>query len=165
MARTNRIVARASRTFTLKLSASGVELFLDCHHRLCQQMSELLPYGQTLYCALLHLSRIDSVLILDDLQTLKRSGLSGPDAYFVGAPGSLVDVAARISARIGSDVPANQRPIVTGHLFVVALKRFRQAIPDELRACYHAMVAEAGEAIKIRARVQPLPGTVNEALS
>lgn len=64
-------MGRVSRTFKLKLSPAGVELFLDCHCRLGHLVKELLPYGNTLYCALLLLQRTNIQLIADDLKTLR----------------------------------------------------------------------------------------------
>jgi len=155
-------MARSSRTFILKLSSSGVELFLDCHHRLCQQTNELLPYGQTLYCALIHLTGVESVRILDDLLTLKFSGHTGKRSCFVGAPSKLADMATSLATRIALDVPSNRQAIMTVRLFVVALKRFRVAAPDEVLACYGAMIEDAGELIKLPRRLRSAEGYERE---
>lgn len=157
---TNQTVARLSRTFTVNLSAAGVELFLECHHRLCQQTNELLPYGQTLHSALFHLSRLDGLLILDDLATLKVAGLLGDKPCFVGAPMVLAEKASGIASRIGEEVPSNRKPIVITKLFVVALKRFRLASPDDVLAAYVDMVQEVGDVIKIPGRRKALIASV-----
>lgn len=142
-------MARSSRTYPLKMSPAGVELFLDCHYRLCRLTHQLLPYGQTLFAAVMHLSRLDAVLIMDELATLKESGLAGTRTCFVGAPCHLVEVVARISTRIAHELPGNRRSIMASQLFLVALKRFRLAAPDEMLGAYQRMVEEAGSALKI----------------
>jgi hypothetical protein len=157
-------VTRSSRTFELKLSPSGVELFLDCHYRLCQQTNELLPYGQTLFCALLHLRHIPAVRILDDLLTIKESGLLGEKACFVGAPSQMAKLASTIAERICRDAPGNRRPIIAWKLFMIALKQFRLAHPEDLRASYEDMVREAGDLIKLPARLKGAASLVRAEL-
>lgn len=142
-------MARPSRTYTLKMSPAGVEMFLDCHYRLCRLTNEMLPYGQTLFSALLYLSRLEAVLIMDDLETLKPSGLTGSKSCFVGAPSRLVDVVSRIVSKIGAELPGNRRSVMASHLFIVALKRFRTAASDDVLQSYYSMIDEAGDATKI----------------
>jgi hypothetical protein len=139
---------RSSRTFAIKMSPVGIDLFLDCHYRLCQQTNELLPYGQTLYCAMLHLRRVDPIYILDDLATLGRTGLGGSRMCFVGAPLRLQDVLSRTCERIDPGSRVGHR---ASKLFLVALKRFRLAVPADLMRAYEDMIDEAGEVIKIPA--------------
>jgi len=131
------------------MSPAGVEMFLDCHYRLCRLTNEMLPYGQTLFSALLYLSRLEAVLIMDDLETLKPSGLTGSKPCFVGAPSRLVDVVSRIVSRIGAELPENSRSIMASQLFIVALKRFRIAASDDVLQSYYSMIDEAGNAMKI----------------
>lgn len=140
---------RSSRTFAIKMSPAGIDLFLDCHYRLCQQTNELLPYGQTLYCAMLYLSRVDTIYILDDLSTLDRAGLGGSRMCFVGAPLRLLDVLTRTCERIDPGSRVGHRAT---KLFLVALKRFRLAAPTDLMRAYEDMIDEAGEVIKVPAR-------------
>ncbi|WP_066556771.1 hypothetical protein [Sphingobium sp. TKS] len=142
-------MGRPSRTYALRMSPAGVELFLDCHHRLCRLTHQLLPYGQTLFAAMMHLSRLDAVLIMDDLATFKASGLAGRRNCFVGAPSCLMDVVSRISTSIAEQLPDNRRPIMTSRLFIVALRRFRAADSDDLLRSYELMVEEAGPMLKI----------------
>lgn len=154
-------MGRVSRTFRLKLSPAGIELFLDCHCRLGHLVKELLPFGNTLYCALLHLDRVDPRLISDDLKTLKESGLNGDHVRFVGAPVSLSEVTSRIATRLG---PASQRrgpAALNSRLFLVALKQFRLASSEAIMAAYDEMLEQAGDSLKIgkslRTRRSELP--------
>lgn len=142
-------MGRVSRTFKLKLSPAGVELFLDCHCRLGHLVNELLPFGNTLYCALLHLERVDTRIIADDLKTLKESGLAGDRVCFVGAPLSLTETTSRLADRLG---PAAQRrgpAALNSRLFIVALKQFRLASPEAIMTAYDEMLVQAGDCLKV----------------
>jgi|TARA_B110001454_G_C12676647_1_gene416150 hypothetical protein len=142
-------VGRVSRTFKLKLSPAGVELFLDCHCRLGHLVNELLPFGNTLYCALLHLECVDTRIIADDLKTLKESGLAGDRVCFVGAPLSLTETTSRLADRLG---PAAQRrgpAALNSRLFIVALKQFRLASPEAIMTAYDEMLVQAGDCLKV----------------
>jgi hypothetical protein len=142
-------VGRVSRTFKLKLSPAGVELFLDCHCRLGHLVNELLPFGNTLYCALLHLECVDTRIIADDLKTLRESGLAGERVCFVGAPLSLTEATSRLADRLG---PAAQRrgpAALNSRLFIVALKQFRLASPEAIMTAYDEMLVQAGDCLKV----------------
>lgn len=146
---------KRSRTFRLRLSSAGIELFLDCQHRLGCLVSEMLPFGTTLYCALHYLDRIDVALIVDDLQTLPHLGLSGDRDHFVGAPSSLAHVLHRIIERVES-APARPRNAALGtRIFIVALKRFRVAPTDAVLEAFDAMLGEAGDTLKIARAARP----------
>lgn len=142
-------MGRVSRTFKLKLSPAGVELFLDCHCRLGHLVNELLPYGNTLYCALIHLRGVDSRLIADDLRILKDSGLDGTRVCFVGAPLSLSEATSHIADRLGTSVQRRGPAALNARLFIVALKQFRLASPDDIMKAYDEMLDEAGDCLKI----------------
>jgi hypothetical protein len=144
-----RAVGRVSRTFKLKLSPAGVELFLDCHYRLGHLVNHLLPFGNTLYCALLHLERVDIRRIADDLKTLKESGLTGEKVCFVGAPLSLANATSRIADRLGASAQTRGPAALNSRLFIVALKQFRLASSDEILSAYDEMLAQAGVCLKI----------------
>jgi hypothetical protein len=131
------------------MSPAGIALFLECHSRLCQITNELLPYGQTLFSALFHLRHVEAVLIIDDLATLKSSGLLGTRACFVGAPNLLVELAREIIDRIREEVPGSHPAIIAGRLYLVALKRFRIAQTEEVLGAYQSMLNEAGAALKM----------------
>lgn len=142
-------MGRVSRTFKLKLSPAGVELFLDCHCRLGHLVKELLPFGNTLYCALIYLDRVDTRLIADDLKTLKDSGLNGDRVCFVGAPLSLTDVTSRIAERLGPAIQRRGPAALNSRLFIVALKQFRLAPPEAILIAYDEMLCQAGACLKI----------------
>lgn len=142
-------MGRVSRTFKLKLSPAGVELFLDCHCRLGHLVKELLPFGNTLYCALLHLEHVDIQIVADDLKTLKESGLNGDKVCFVGAPLAMADATARIADRLGRNVQRRGPAALNSRLFIVALKQFRLASPEAIKAAYDEMLLQAGASLKI----------------
>ncbi|WP_240502307.1 hypothetical protein [Sphingomonas panacis] len=124
-------------------------MFLDCHHRLGCLVSEMLPFGTTLYCALLYLDRVEVTFVVDDLQTLPRSGLSGDRDCFVGAPASLADVLTRIADRVEA-VPARPKLAALGtRICVVALKRFRLAPVNLVLEAYDQLLSDAGDNLKI----------------
>lgn len=142
-------MGRVSRTFKLKLSPAGVELFLDCHCRLGHLVNELLPFGNTLYCALVHLDHVDTRLIADDLKTLRESALLGDRVCFVGAPLTLTDVTARIADKLGPEAQRRGPAALNSRLFIVALKQFRLASAEAIMAAYDEMLDQAGEYLKI----------------
>jgi hypothetical protein len=152
---TSRTVGR-SRTFKLKMSPAGVEMFLDCHYRLGCLINELLPFGNTLYCALLHLERVDVILIIDDLQTLPMAGLTGDRVCFVGAPSCLANTVARIIERVEALDHKPRLAALGAKLFIVALKRFRMAPAEAVLQAYEDMLQEAGEYIKIPRSRRPV---------
>ncbi|MFM5929812.1 MAG: hypothetical protein ACKOPQ_02780 [Novosphingobium sp.] len=126
-----------------------MELFLDCHGRLGHLVKELLPYGNTLYCALLSLARADTQLIADDLKTLKESGLDGDRVCFVGAPLAMAKVTASIAERLDASVRKRGPAALNSRLFIVALKQFRLASPEAIMAAYDEMLQLAGDSLKI----------------
>jgi hypothetical protein len=144
-----RAVERVSRTFKLRLSPAGVELFLDCHYRLGRLVNELLPYGNTLYCALLHLDGLEPQAIADDLRLLKESGLLGDKVCFAGAPMSLTEVTARIVERLGPDAQRRGPAAMNARVFIVALKQFRLAPAEAILTAYDAMLAATGSRLKL----------------
>jgi hypothetical protein len=142
-------VGRVSRTFKLKLSPAGVELFLDCHCRLGHLVKELLPFGNTLYCALIYLDHVDTRMIVDDLKTLKESGLVGDRVCFVGAPVAMADITRRIIERLGPEVRQRGAAALNSRLFIVALKQFRLAQADAIIHAYGEMLGQAGIYLKV----------------
>lgn len=142
-------VARPTRTYMLKLSPAGVELFAECHFRLCQLTNELLPYGQTLFAAAIHLRQLNPLFIADDLATLHRSGLVGSRECFVGAPNALAEIINAAAAQVAEQCSDHGRSVSLTHLFVIALKRFRAATSAEVMHSYRQMIAEAGTSLKI----------------
>lgn len=156
-------MGRISRTFKLKLSPAGVELFLDCHCRLGHLVKELLPYGNTLYCALIFLARADIQLIADDLKTLKESGLDGDRVCFVGAPLTMAKVTDAIADRLDTSARRRGPTALNSRLFIIALKQFRLASPEAIMSAYDEMLSLAGDSLKIgkalrvrRLQVQPI---------
>lgn len=142
-------MGRVSRTFKLKLSPAGVELFLDCHCRLGHLVKELLPYGNTLYCALLLLQRTNIQLIADDLKTLKESGLDGDRVCFVGAPLAMASITQGIVERLDGTVRRRGPAALNSRLFIIALKQFRLASPEAIMSAYDEMLSLAGDSLKI----------------
>jgi hypothetical protein len=142
-------VGRVSRTFKLKLSPAGVELFLDCHCRLGHLVNELLPFGNTLYCALLHLEHVDTRIVADDLKTLKESGLAGDRVCFVGAPLSMTEATSRMAERLGPEAQRRGPAALNSRLFIVALKQFRLASPEAIMKAYDEMLGQAGDCLKV----------------
>ena len=142
-------MGRVSRTFKLKLSPAGVDLFLDCHCRLGHLVNELLPFGNTLYCALIHLKHVDPRIVADDLKTLKESGLEGPRVCFVGAPLTMAEVTSRITAQLGGAIQKRGPAALNSRLFIVALKRFRLASPEAIMKAYDEMLLQAGDSLKV----------------
>lgn len=91
---------RSSRTYKLRLSDKGIDLFLDCHCRLSHLVREFLPYGVTLQTAVTLLDRMDVAELAAEMADPRCEQLSGAEVRFVGSPSQLADITHRLMARL-----------------------------------------------------------------
>lgn len=120
------MAARPSRTYKLKLSAKGIALFLDCHSRLCQLASDLLPYGTTLHVSVMMLEAMPAAELAFQLGNGELTSFTGNQIRFVGTSPSLATLTAQISDRAVSNDTLD-RPPRTWFLFLAALSCMRSA--------------------------------------
>jgi hypothetical protein len=131
----------SSRTYKLRLSDQGVDLFLACHHRLAQLVREFIPYGTTLSVAVLLLERLDADEVAAEFGTSACQASAGDQVRFVGCSTELADVMARVCERLTASDRFGQSPPI-GRLYLVGLATLRAAEDKELREAYHSVVGQ-----------------------
>lgn len=127
---------KASRTYKLKLSSRGVDVFLSCHCRLARLAGEFIPYGLTLYVAMQLLARCDPCDIIAELETLACAALAGNIVRFVGTSHTLSTLTDQVSARLTVGEACATAPEVW-KLYNVALLLFQMAEDEEVQRAYH----------------------------
>ena len=90
----------SSRSYRLRLSAEGTDLFLACHYRLARLTRCFIAYGATLSVAMRLLEQLDDEELIAELMTPKLPALGGNAEYFVGASPTLAQVAASVLERV-----------------------------------------------------------------
>lgn len=130
-----------SRTYKLRLSEQGIDLFLSCHYRLAQLVREFIPYGTTLSVAVLLLDRMDVDEVAAELETNACQASIGVHVRFVGCSTELADIVGRICERLtASDRFGHSPPI--GRLYVVGLATLHAAEDKDLRNAYCQLVGQ-----------------------
>ena len=129
-----------SRTYKLRLSNEGIDLFLACHHRLALLVRDFIPYGTTLSVAVLLLDRQDADDVAAELETSACQSGAGDQVRFVGCSTELADITARVCERLMASDRFCQMPPI-GRLYIVGLAAIRGAEDKELRDAYHRVVA------------------------
>lgn len=89
-----------SRSYRLRLSGEGTDLFLGCHCRLARLTRSFVAYGATLAVAMSLLERLDDDEIVAELMMPDLPRLSGAAEYFVGAPPALAKLVVSIQERL-----------------------------------------------------------------
>lgn len=109
------MAARRSRTYRLRLSGEGTERFLGCHHRLARLTGRLVPYGATLFVAMLLTAGSDTAEIAAEVSLAAAQRSRSDKEHFVGASDRL----SAIETEIGHLV--EQTDIVSGRPSQVAM--------------------------------------------
>ncbi|MEA3388566.1 MAG: hypothetical protein U9R64_04700 [Pseudomonadota bacterium] len=105
-----KMAARRSRTYRLRLSGEGTERFLGCHHRLARLTGSLIPYGATLFVAMLLTAGSDTAEIAAEV-TLAAGQRSRTDKeHFVGASDQLSAIEAEIGQLVEQTDMVSARP-------------------------------------------------------
>lgn len=91
---------KASRTYKLKLSEAGIDLFLAGHCRLAHLVRDFIPYGLTLSVALTVLEMQDPCEVAAELETARCKHALGNNIRFVGTSPALVDSAKRVTDKL-----------------------------------------------------------------
>lgn len=132
------MAARSSRTYKLRLSDSGIDLFLDCHCRLSHLVREFLPYGVTLHVAVMLLERMETAELAAEVADPRCDQLAGTAVRFVGSPSQLADLTRSLMERIDTcGVPSSVAAV--GRLYLAGLLVFESSEDkDVLAALYSA---------------------------
>src|SRR3546814_3839907 len=70
-------MARARRSFKLRLSAAGLDVLIDSHCHLIRITRSLIAWGTTLHVAVEHLDTLPTAEIVDKLRALELGCLGG----------------------------------------------------------------------------------------
>jgi len=122
---------RRSRTYKLRLSPQGIELFLDFHGRLARLLCDLIPYGLTLTVAIALLESRGADEVFETLQERSFHICLGEETRFVGTTIQLTQVMARIAARLAESREFSQAPKI-GQLYLAAILPAMSAEDQEL---------------------------------
>jgi hypothetical protein len=91
---------RRSRTYKLRLSPQGIDLFLDFHGRLARLLCDFIPYGLTLSVAIAILESRGADDVFETLQERRFHVCLGEETRFVGTTIQLTQIMTRIAARL-----------------------------------------------------------------
>src|SRR3546814_15670454 len=92
-------MARARRSFKLRLSAAGLDVIIDSHCHLIRITRSLIAWGTTLHVAVEHLDTLPTAEIVDQLRALELGCLGGGEEHHVGASHRPWDEIGRASCR------------------------------------------------------------------
>lgn len=130
-----------SRTYKLRLSEQGIDLFLACHYRLAQLLRDFIPYGATFSVAVALLERMDADDIAAELETRSCLQCTGDKTCFVGSSAELAEIMQLVCERlVESDRFAQSPPV--GKLYIVGLASFRTAEDKDLAEAYRRVAGE-----------------------
>lgn len=138
-------MARATRTYKLKVSPAGFDLIVDSHARLVRVSRTLLPYGFALHAALHHFASIPEETQSSAVQTFPLISLTGGRhgaAIFVGAPRALSILADGLIAQLGGQDNSRRLP-EKSVLYLIALRTLLVAEEEQLLSAYSRVVGES----------------------
>ncbi|QJR02792.1 hypothetical protein HH800_11720 [Sphingobium yanoikuyae] len=119
-------MARARRSFKLRLSPAGLDVLIDSHCHLIRTTRSLIAWGTTLHVAIEHLDTLSTAEIIDQLKVPELGCLGGGEEHHVGASHRLWDVATRITERVQESSPEGRQPNL-GTIYIVALMQIPKA--------------------------------------
>ncbi|WP_157081205.1 hypothetical protein [Novosphingobium naphthalenivorans] len=129
------MAARSSRTYKLRLSDRGIDLFLDCHSRLAHLLREFPPYGATLHVAVMLLDRMQPWDLAGEVADPRCDRLAGNHVRFVGSSSQLAEITQRLMERIdASDEPTSVTAI--GRFYLAGLLVFESSEDHRLLEAY-----------------------------
>lgn len=128
-------MARATRSFKLRLSPAGMDVFIDSHCHLIRTTRCLIAWGTTLHVAVNYLDTVPPGAIIEQLTELREAQLSGNEEHHVGAPHRLWDIASRIAERVQRAMPDREPPTL-GTIYLLALQQVQLASGADLLAAF-----------------------------
>ncbi len=108
---------------------------MDSHFQLVRCTRRLLAWGTTLHIALEHLDTLPPDLVALELDRLAEAGFSGSEAFFLGAPETMNDLATGIARRVEAIRPAKSTPTLAD-IYIVALRQLAAADVMAMRDSY-----------------------------
>ncbi|WP_066763120.1 hypothetical protein [Sphingobium sp. CCH11-B1] len=119
-------MARARRSFKLRLSPAGLDVLIDSHCHLIRVTRSLIAWGTTLHVAVEHLETLPTAEIIDRLKARELDCLGGGEEHHVGASHHLWEVATRITERVQQSAPGQRQPNL-GRIYILALMQIPKA--------------------------------------
>lgn len=129
------MAGQSSRTYKLRLSDRGIDLFLDCHCRLAHLAREFVPYGSTLHVAVTLLDAMEPSELAAVLADPLCDQISGSSVRFVGSPPQLTSLTQGLIARLVASGEVFAPPAV-GRLYLAALLSFESADDHEILSAH-----------------------------
>ncbi|BAI99051.1 MULTISPECIES: hypothetical protein [Sphingobium] len=120
-----------SRTYKLRLSKEGIDLFLQCHCRLAHLLQNFIPYGVTLMVAVAILEGQDACDVVAELEEQRLHHCIGDNIRFVGSSTALIDATKRVSDKLLNRHECPSAPQM-GHLYIIALLSLASAEDRQL---------------------------------
>jgi len=128
-------MARARRSFKLRLSPAGLDVLIDSHCHVIRVTRSLIAWGTTLHVAVEHLDTFPTVDIVGKLQALELDHLGGAEEHHVGASNRLRDTATRITERVQMGSTDGRQPNL-GTIYLLALLQITKADEVDLMDAY-----------------------------
>lgn len=129
-----------SRTYRLRLSEEGTDLFLAQHHRLARIARSFIPYGATLGVAVILMEKVETDALVAELAMPSLKHLAGKCEHFVGATAALNSATGAILNRLEESDLVGVRPSA-GALHVLAIALMASCEDSELAKAWQRMHA------------------------
>lgn len=128
-------MARARRSFKLRLSPAGLDVLIDSHCHLIRVTRSLIAWGTTLHVAVEHLSTLSTSEIVDQMKEHELDCLGGAEEHHVGASNRLWDIATSITERVQETSPDGRQPNL-GTIYLLALMQIPKAGKSDLISAF-----------------------------
>ncbi|AJA07214.1 hypothetical protein SKP52_01360 [Sphingopyxis fribergensis] len=128
-------MARARRSFKLRLSPAGLDVLIDSHCHLIRVTRSLIAWGTTLHIAVEHLSTLSTDEIIEQLKVHQLDCLGGAEEHHVGASNRLWDIATSITERVQETSPDGRQPNL-GTIYLLALIQVPKAGKSDLMSAF-----------------------------
>ncbi|WP_334184839.1 hypothetical protein [Novosphingobium sp.] len=135
-------MARATRTFKLRLSPAGLEVLIASHCRLIQQTRALIAWGTTLHVAVEHLAACPLEQVTDGLRSVTDDGLAGSEEHHLGAPHRLGTMAAGIIEHYCRSSGGSPAPTL-GAIYLAALTQLVSGQRGDILAAYDRVITSS----------------------
>ena len=128
-------MARARRSFKLRLSPAGLDVLIDSHCHLIRVTRSLIAWGTTLHVAVEHLSTLSTGEIVEQMKVHQLDCLGGDEEHHVGASNRLWDIANSITERV-KQISLDGRQPNLGTIYLLALLQLPKAGKSDLMSAY-----------------------------
>ena len=120
------------------MSRKGTEEFLACHYRLAKMTRSFVPYGTTLFVALLIAEATDTFELADELELPATQKLLGRQIHCVGTRSLFQTVVDRLSDRLESCTYFGKKPR-PGILYAAGVALMAEADDNTIYTAYERL--------------------------